>query len=191
MNLPDGYEIQEMTTDQLSPLREKYTQTFFDDHSQIFNLRAWLSEQEREKCKSLRENMGTPYELHLGLFFKEDFVGWSVGHQESALIYYMMNSAILPEHRRRGLYTALLKRSVEILEGKGFQKIYSRHHATNNAVIIPKLKAGFMITSLEMSDLFGVMVQLSYFPKELRRKMLAYRSGHIRPDEEILNCFKI
>lgn len=66
-----------------------------------------------------------------------------------------------------------------------------RHSATNNAVIIPKLKAGFVITSMEISDMFGVLVHLTYFPKVLRRKMITYRVGDMKPDEEIKKCLKI
>jgi len=67
----------------------------------------------------------------------------------------------------------------------GFQRIYSRHRATNNAVLIPKLKAGFVLTSLEVSDAFGTMVHLTYFSHPLRRKILDYRVGQIQPDQEI------
>jgi L-amino acid N-acyltransferase YncA len=97
----------------------------------------------------------------------------------------------LPAHRRKGLYTALLNQTTDQLKEMGFQKIYSRHSATNNDVIIPKLKFGFTITSLEISDIFGVLVHLVYFPKELRRKMMVYRVGDIKPDDEIRKCLDI
>lgn len=191
MNLPKGYEIKELSHEEFGPLWDKHASTIFDDNSQIFRVYDWLSDQEKELSKVLRGFMGNPYQLRLGLFYENDFVGWSAGHQESAETYYMRNSAVLPEHRKKGLYTALLKHTLKILEGKGFQKIYSRHSSTNNSVIIPKLKAGFTITSLEISDMFGVLVHLTYFPKELRRKMLVYRVGDMKPDDEIRNCLKI
>ena len=62
----------------------------------------------------------------------------------------------------------------------GFQEIYSKHTITNNAVIIPKLKAGFIISSMEVSDLFGTLVNLSYYPKALRKKILDYRVGQTK-----------
>lgn len=191
MTLPVGYEIREMTHEEFSPLWDKRARSIFDDNSQIFRVYEWLTDQEKEKAKALREFMGTPFQLRLGLFFNNEFVGWCAGHQESTETYYMRNSAILPEHRRKGLYTALLNETISVVEGMGFQKIYSRHNATNNGVIIPKLKAGFTITSLEVSDMFGVLIHLTYFPKELRRKMLIYRVGDIKPDAEIKNCLKI
>ena len=72
---------------------------------------------------------------------------------------------MLPGHRRKGIYTALMHRVIETVVEKGFQKIYSRHSVTNNDVIVPKLKAGFVISSMEISDVFGVLVHLVYFPK--------------------------
>lgn len=191
MVLPEGYEIKEMTQQEFAPLWDRHAETIFDDNSQVFRLHDWLTEQENENNKILDGFMGTPFQLRLGLFYRNEFVGWCAGHQESAETYYMRNSAILPEHRMKGLYTALLKKTISVLEDKGFQKIYSRHNSTNNAVIIPKLKAGFAITSLEVSDMFGVLVHLTYFPKALRKKMLAYRVGDIKPDEEIKSCLKI
>jgi len=168
-SIPDGYEIRELTDGEFKPL--------------------WDSEDdESAKAGRLRKNMGDLFYLNLGLFYDGEFIGWTAGQQESAETYYMRNSAVLPAHRRKGLYTQLLAETLRIVTAKGFQKIYSRHSATNNDVIIPKLKAGFTISSLEVTDLFGVLVHLVYFPKDLRRKMMIYRVGDAKPDEEIKKC---
>ena len=189
MKLPEYYSIREMTDEEFSPLWDKHAESIFDDNSQIFRVWNFLTEEEKNKAKLL--SRGTPYRLNLGLFYKNEFVGWCAGHQESHETYYMRNSAVLPEHRRKGLYTALMKTTMDILIEKGFQKIYSRHNCTNNAVIIPKLKFGFQISSLEVSDMFGVLVHLVYFPKDLRRKMMVYRAGDLMPDEEIKKALGI
>ena len=189
--LPSGYEIRALSDEEFDPLWNKHVSKIFDENSQIFRLYRFLSAEEKAKVEALRGSLGKPYTLNLALCYKGDFVGWSAGHQESAETFYMRNSAILPEHRRKGLYTALLSRTVEELKEKGFQKIYSRHNATNNDVIIPKLKYGFTIASLEISDMFGVLVHLVYFPKELRRKMTIYRVGDMKPDDEIRTCLDI
>lgn len=189
--LPDGYEIRELNDDEFMSHWRENAPKIFDDESQIFRVFEFLSDEEKAKNRELRESMGKPYLLSLGLFYKGEFAGWSAGHQESAETYYMRNSAVLPAHRRKGLYTALLNQTLQILVEKGFQKIYSRHNATNNAVIIPKLKAGFTITSLEVSDMFGVLVHLTYFPSPLRRKVMIYRVGDMKPDDEIRKCMKL
>lgn len=51
----------------------------------------------------------------------------------------------------------------------GFQVIYSRHVTTNSAIIIPKLKAGFVISAMELSDKFGVSVPFFGYPTQLNK----------------------
>jgi GNAT superfamily N-acetyltransferase len=189
--LSEGYEIRELSDDEFTSYWDAHAEKIFDDDSQIFRVFDFLTEQEKAKVRVLRSLMGTPYQLRLGLFHHDQFAGWSAGHQESSETYYMRNSAILPAHRRKGLYSALLKQTLETVIAKGFQKIYSRHNATNNPVIIPKLRAGFSISSLEVSDMFGVLVHLTYFPSALRRKVMVYRVGDMKPDDEIRKCMKL
>jgi ribosomal protein S18 acetylase RimI-like enzyme len=191
VTLPSGYEIRSLSEEEFKPLWDAHAPKIFDEASQIFRLYRFLSEQEKEKTKTLGVAFGKVYELNLGMFFNGQFVGWCAGNQEPGATFYMRNSAILPEHRRKGLYTALLAHAIDILVEKGFQKISSRHVATNNSIIIPKLKLGFLISSLEISDTFGALVHLTYFPKELRRKILIYRAGDLKPDDEIKKCLEI
>lgn len=97
----------------------------------------------------------------------------------------MVNTGILEAHRRRGLYTTLLPIILETLQKEGFQIVFSRHTLTNNAVIIPKLKAGFIISGFEVDDRFGTLLQLSYFFNPLRRKVMDVRVGQRTPDKEV------
>lgn len=186
-----NYEIRELTREEFLPLWETHAREIFDDKSQIFRFYDHLSEEEKAKANLLQAYLGEQYQLRLGLYVESQFAGWAIGHQESSETYYMRNSAILPEYRKQGLYSALLRETIARVEAKGFQKIYSRHTASNNAVIIPKLKIGFTISALEVTDIFGVLVHLTYLPKELRKKMMNYRIGDLKPDQEIRNCLKI
>ena len=124
------------------------------------------------------------YALGFGLFQGDTFVGRHLGQQVLAGTFEMTNTGILQEHRGLGLYTALLPIVLERLKEVGFQIVFSRHNLTNNAVIIPKLKAGFVISGFEVDDRFGTLVQLSYFFNPLRRKLLDVRVGQRRPDDE-------
>jgi hypothetical protein len=190
IKLSDGYVIKEMCeksfTEYQKPLRDI---VFEEDHS-IFPSN-FMSDDEKKNTSDLLQNFyQDQYMLYLGVFdSNNEFIGWHFGYQESGQVFYMCNSAILKEHRRKGLYTSLLKYAVTILADKGFQVIYSRHNATNNSVIIPKLKAGFTISSLEISDVFGVLVHLKYFTNKTRRKIMDYRSGQIKPDDELQRLF--
>lgn len=183
--LSNGYEIRELSLAEFSPLAEPRIKEIFRDNGMIFNAREFLSTEERTARAALGERMGNPYRLNLGLFFEGSFVGWSWGYQQDSDTFYMTNSAVLPEHRGKGLYRELMKSVVEVVAKMGFQRIYSRQIATNNAVIVPKLKAGFHITSMELSEIFGVLVHLSYFPNRLREKVLIARTGDQKPDSEV------
>ncbi len=190
-DLGSGYSIRVMSKEEFWPLFRQHSARIFDEQSPIFRVREALSEGERDRLQALGQHCGSPLEFRLGLFHGNDFIGWNYSRQESAFTLYMQNSAVFAEHRRKGLYTALAQKMVEIGREQGFQTIYSRHTATNNDVIIAKLKLGFRITSLEMSDIFGVLVHLSYFPNELRHRVLDFRAGQTRPDDEIKHLLKL
>ena len=82
-----------------------------------------------------------------------------------------------------------LDRTIQIVDNMGYQAIYSRHHMTNNAVLIPKLQRNFKITSFELSDRYGSLVHLTRYKSKTRNKVLDYRTGQIRPDKELLSYF--
>jgi L-amino acid N-acyltransferase YncA len=182
-DLGQGYSLRLGSREEIWPHIEPLMTTVFGGHHAIW---PQYSDEEKEATRRLRQHMGSPLTLYFGLFHGEQIVGWHIGDQHNAARFYMRNSAIVPEHRRRGLYSAMLKAVVAHLLELGFQNILSRHNATNNAVIIPKLKAGFVMTGLEISDVFGTLVHLEYFANPQRRKAIDYRCGLIAPDEEIL-----
>ena len=179
-----GYSIRSLSADEFRPLWETHHSQIFGDRMRL-NLDAVLSDAERAATAALRQSMGTPLTLRYGLFKGEEFVGWHIGDQKSPSEFYMRNSAVLPGHRRRGLYSSLIDHVVNDLTARGFQIISSRHTAVNNAVIIPKLKLGFVITGVELSDMFGMLVNLTYIANAGRRKVLEFRAGEILPDQDM------
>lgn len=178
-------EIKIVDDQEFKPVFDQYHRDVFaENHS--FNLWSILSQEELDSADRLRKNMGDPFKLRLLAYDEnQNILGWSWGFQESTTVFYMCNSAVLPQYRKQGVYTALMKKCLEILKNEGFQMAYSRHTATNNAVIIPKLKAGFIISKMEIEDKFGVVIHLHYYFNKLRRKIMDYRAGQLSPDEEI------
>jgi GNAT superfamily N-acetyltransferase len=184
--LKDGYGYRDVDEDEFRPHFERLRPQVF---GATFTFRAQeaLSEAERGAAGSLHQRLGTErFVLRLGVYQGDELVGWHIGRQEDAEKFYMTNTAFLPAHQGRGLYTALLPLIIERVSAEGFQVINSRHTATNNRVIVPKLKAGFIITSLEVDDRFGTLVHLSYYTNPLRRKMMDVRSGEARLGEDLL-----
>ena len=183
-----GYRYEVMSRDELLPYIKKHQTDIFAQNGHLDSLYA-LSETEQNALDTLGERLAGRYRLGFGIFQGETFVGWHLGQQTLAEVFEMSRTGISQEHRGRGLYTALLPFVLGHLKHAGFQIVTSRHNLTNNAVIIPKLKAGFVISGFEINDRFGTLVQLSYYFNPLRRKMLDVRVGQRKPDEEIRKLF--
>jgi GNAT superfamily N-acetyltransferase len=179
-----NYTIKALDDAEFDPLFRQYRPIIFQTML-AFDVQQALSLEEQSATARLRERMGTPFRLNVGIYHNQEFIGWSSGRQESAEKYHMVSTAILPQHQGKGIYSALLPRILGVLQHEGFQVVYSRHVATNNQILVPKLKAGFVITGVELSDAFGVLVHLSYFFNPLRRKVLDVRAGQARPDTEV------
>ena len=161
----------------------------FDRSYPILRWRDHLSPSEKQSVKELNDQLNAKKRINVAIFKNEELVGWSYGWQggfESAT-YYMANSFVLPEYRRKGFYNLMVKKVIEISESNHFQTITSRHVAANNAVIIAKLKAGFKITGMELSEIHGNLVTLTYFHNELRAECFEVRSGMSKSQNPIIS----
>jgi GNAT superfamily N-acetyltransferase len=87
-------------------------------------------------------------------------VGGYWGQQETFGRYYMTVSVFHPSWRGRGLYTSLLSRVTAAVADAGFREMYSRHRADNNAILVPKLRAGWVIAAFEVAPRWGLTVHL-------------------------------
>lgn len=181
----DDYTYVSLTSQAFTPLFNRYRPAVF---GQTFGYQpeATYSEAETMSVRRLQQQMIHRYRLRLGVFFRQtEFVGWTVGWQRDNDSYYMANTGILPAHQNKGIYTHLLPELLGIVRAEGFQLVESRHTASNNRVIIPKLKAGFVLSGFEVSDQFGTLVWLRYYFNETRRRMIDVRTGEHKPDDEL------
>lgn len=192
--LPTGYVIKEIPDPEAyKKLWMKPGKVIFNDQCLFYFHEDLYTKKELSGFKKLREQFNSKqhYRLNLALFYKNKFVGWSWGYQETPNVFYMCNSAILEKHRGKGLYTCLAQEMVRRVSEKGYMKIYSRHIMTNNEILIPKLKMGFKVTSFELSDAFGTMVHLTYYPHQIKNDILDFRSGLKRPNKKMKKIFKL
>ncbi|MGZ3775681.1 MAG: GNAT family N-acetyltransferase [Pseudobdellovibrionaceae bacterium] len=190
-HLPSEYRFVELPSGEFQTLWKKWAAIIFQDNDTSLDFQKVLSDEERSHIKDLQKNLSQLIRFNLCIFKGDEFCGWFTGEQHNNDTFYMRNSAILPEHRRKGLYTALLYEVLDRVEKMGFQVVLSRHTTTNNSIIIPKLKAGFVITALEVSDSFGTLVHLKYFFNEKRRRVMQFRAGDLRPDDELKAALRI
>lgn len=147
IKLFDSYSIR-ITDDEkeFSSFFSQNRPVLFSDNIDL-KLSKILTEQEKLKIKELSTSYGTPYKLRIYILNGDEKIGWFIGEQKDSQTFYMINTAIFKQHQNKGIYKSLLPKVLDILKEKGFQKVYSRHSATNNQIIIPKLKQGFMITA--------------------------------------------
>lgn len=158
-----------------------------------FNRYAIFSEHEKESIKTKKNRRQPPLRLSYVLEQEGNLVGWCTAYEKDVDEWYMHNTGIFKAHRKKGLYTAVLKLMIEYAKENGYLKISSTHNATNNAVIIPKLKAGFVISSLKINEKFGTMVELGYYVNPQIKAVINFRSGHHRLPQNLaehINLFE-
>lgn len=188
--LLDGYIVKDLSAEKFNAVFDQYHHQVFAK-TFAFNEQAVLTEAENAAANELRSRFRERFALRLGVYHEGEIVGWHVGLQDNWARFYMMNTGVLPAHQRHGIYTALLPYVIERVKNEGFQYIYSRHHPTNNAVIIPKLKAGFHIVGFEITDTHGTLVHLAYYFNPTRRKAIQIRVGELIPDAEMRSHFNL
>lgn len=134
-----------------------------------------LAQEELEGRTRLKEQHAHLV-VRIGAFEGDKLVGWSVGWFEREGTFYMASSAVLPEHRRKGLYSALVRHALEEAAAGGAAVVRSRHVATNNPVLIAKMRLGFIITGGEFSEELGYLIRMSHYLREERRKLFLARA---------------
>ena len=187
-DLTPGYRYEKMSRAELQPLIEPLTLSVFAETGHLSAGYAY-SDAEQKALWQVENNLAARSVLAVGIFHGDACVGPHVGQQVDRGNFEMTSSGILPEHRRRGLYRALIPVVLEYAQHEGFQAVVSRHNLTNNAVIIPKLKSGFVISGFEVSDRFGTLVRLSYLFNPLRRKVFDVRVGQRGLDDDTRDLF--
>lgn len=118
--------------------------------------------------------------FRVAAFVGETLVGWTYARGDGGHLL-SINSGVAPEHRRQGIYTALVERVLARARERGYVSVQSRHAANNNAVIIPKLRLGFVISGFEYSEVYGPLVRLTCLISDGRRALHHARSSPIQP----------
>lgn len=135
------------------------------------------TDDERAAFAALGRSLGSaPLSHHLVIRDRTGaLVGVVRGSQRLRADWHMSITAIKPAFQGRGIYSELLRRLLPLLRESGFRRITSRHHADNNAVLVPKLKAGFLVTGFEISPKRGLMIELTCPLREGLRAAYSYR----------------
>jgi len=160
---------------------------FFEQHLKavfpngaLFDYRAVRSPEAQARINEL----GKPFlQLWQKFFFighGDECIGWAILRQTAPETVYMENTGLLPAWQGQGIYSAFLRHLLVFLRAEGFERVTSCHAATNNAILVPKLRQGFVISGMEISDRFGGIVHLVHHFSEDRQRVLAFRAGEKR-----------
>lgn len=177
VKLIDEYYVAEVEKNLFYELFRSKRKEIFPDGLD-FDPYSVLSEEERKALAHLGQKTDDLFGLYFWVFKNTEVVGWSFGAQTNKETFQMINSVIFPEHRRKGIYGAMLQLILQRLKAEGFQIVNSVHRLNNNSVIISKLKAGFMISGFTVNDSFGSLIELSYYFNTRRRSVLNFRLGN-------------
>ena len=106
-------------------------------------------------------------------------IGGSVAIEARPGVLFMQTSAVHPDFRRQGVYTAMVRHIVDWSREQGFYELTSKHHATNNPVLIAKLRLGFTIVGMELVPEWGPLVMLALPLDPGRADLYRFRAGAI------------
>lgn len=178
--LGEGYEI--VSVDEFPPdLLQDQAKKYFATDYPMMPKNHGLDEMGVQRLRALKKNLSQQFALKLAVLHRGKIVGWTDGWQDSIEqdTFFMGASLILPEHRRKGLYSLLVKKVIELTREKGFRSISSLHIMTNNPVIIGKLKMDFHIYGFEVNTRYGALVRLVFHHDDVKRSALRFRAGAI------------
>ncbi len=183
-DLGTGVRIEDIDKERYDAFRLIHEPKIFPNRYDI-NAQLALSTNEKDAVSLLGERLGQLYDLRLGFFEGDEMIGWSYGIQVNAESFRMVTTGIVPEFQGKKIYSRFLSVYAEHIKQQGFQILFSRHYATNNQVIVPKLRFGFLISGFEISDQFGLLLWLSYYFNSTRQDIMHVRSGFQQPDVNI------
>jgi len=90
-------------------------------------------------------------------------IGWVIGEQKEADTFFMAWTGILPAYQNQGIYSAFLRHFLGYLKTLGYARVMSNHMVNNRAVLVAKLKAGFIATGMTLDERWGAVLWLTYY----------------------------
>lgn len=147
------------------------TGQYFDEVFTPFDeLGAYSIPQERQaNLTPLRQVFAGTHHEYFVFYDGDTVAGWSYGDMHDPETYFMSNTAIRKAYQRRGIYSKFLGHFIDYLTALGYERITSTHQPNNRAVLMAKLKAGFVLSGMILDERWSAQVQMTY---------------HIHPDRQ-------
>ena len=150
-----------------------------------------LGRSDTAKLQDLKSRQANLFKLRLGVFKGDELVAACFTSQSSHFEVMMNLSFVRPEFRGRGIYSALVSKTLELTKLAGFQSVLSYHLMTNNPVLIAKLKLGFTIYGFESHAVHGTLLKMAYHHNELINRSQKFRAGQLfsMTEEELVENY--
>ena len=136
--LISDYTVRELSAEDFFPLFNTHLPIVFAENDHLSPGYAY-SDEEKQALEPLRKRLTNAFMLRFGIFHEETFVGWHLELQIAPSNFDMTSTGIHKEHRRKGIYTALLQIVLERVKAEGFQVVSSqdsRYHLVTNALSV-------------------------------------------------------
>ena len=173
MSTDNQYEIKEITKEQIKQIYDIYYEKAFPLRSKVSD--QWvILDEDKKKIESRYQDS---WNLRVGVYCKNQPVGWHFGYSLKPEVFHMQSSFIAKDHRNKGLYSKTLDLVISKVKKEGFQIISSYHQPNNPAVLIPKLKKGFIITGSSINEFSSFMVEMKLYLDPARKKVLEKTVG--------------
>jgi RimJ/RimL family protein N-acetyltransferase len=179
LDMGNGYVLEDITIEEFNAVYTSRQEEYFKT-SLIVDVVSHLSTAEQQQAQQRRTAFPAVWRMQWAVTYNGVLVGWTYAYQQDHETLYMCNTALDPAHRGKGLYTRILRIVLDYAHMNGFQVVTSKHYASNNAVIVPKLKAGFIITGMALDEKYGLMVHLTKYLHPEREKLAINRIGETR-----------
>lgn len=122
-----------------------------------------LAERRDDRKKALGALQRETHQDAVVFYDGEAAIGWSAGRMTGASEFMMDVTGVHPDYQSKGIYTAFLRLYLPYLRDVGYERVVSYHSPTNRAVLIAKLKAGFVVGGTEFRENAGATVKMVYF----------------------------
>lgn len=159
------------------PAFGQFVDAIFDDGARQRHLDALMGEPHAQAHRDLRKALPPPERIRIAAHDGDRLVGYSHGWFEVGGRFYIGSSAVHPDYRRRGVYTRLLHAVEKAVRERGGIAISSQHVATNNPVLIAKLRLGYVIAGVEFVEPMGLLVRLLLHLEPSRAALYRERTG--------------
>jgi len=163
MDLPNGIIAKNVNLETYFKVEDTLEPIIFPENertSRWFNLPADRRDERKQTLFALQRST---HQDAIVFFDNTKVIGWSAGRMTGASEFMMDVTGIIPDYQSKGIYTNFLKLYMPYLRDIGYERVVSYHSPTNRAVLIAKLKAGFIITATEFREHAGASVKLTYF----------------------------